>query len=145
MKTITMLLSLMLFTLPSKGQDDQYVNTMLKTIKKVDKATGNEDILACANQFERIASAEKTRWMPYYYCAYSLVIMSFDEPDGSVKDQVLDRAQQNLDDAFALNPDESELHALQAFLYPSRILVDPMGRGMVYIEKFRNHWRLQNR
>ena len=30
-------------------------------------------------------------------------------------------------------PKESELHVLQAFLYPSRILVDPMGRGMEYM------------
>ncbi len=83
----------------------------------------------------RIASAEKTRWLPYYYGAYNLVVMSFDESEGTKKDQILDRAQQSLDHAFSLNPDESELHALQAFLYPSRILVDPMGRGMTYLEK----------
>ena len=51
------------------------------------------------------------------------------------KDAVLDKAQQFLDKAFQLAPGESELFALQAFLYPSRITVDPMGRGMEYMGK----------
>ncbi len=78
---------------------------------------------------------KKPGGLPYYYGAYSLIAMSFSETDGNKKDQVLDRAQQNLDKAFELNPDESELHALQAFLYPSWVTVDPMGRGLLYIEK----------
>lgn len=135
MKTIAIQITLLLITLTVQGQEKKYETIMLSTIEKMDRARGSEEILNCANQFERIAGAEKTCWLPYYYGAYTLIILSFDEPDGTIKDQILDRAQQNLDQAFALNPDESELHALQAFLYPSRILVDPMGRGMVYIEK----------
>ncbi len=60
--------------------------------------------------------------------------MSYDEGDGAQRDLILDRAQDLLDQALELEPKESELHVLQAFLYPSRILVDPMGRGMTYIE-----------
>ena len=116
-------------------QDDPYLNAMLSTIETMTNASSSEEYIECANKFERIAGAEKTQWMPYYYGANSLIIMSFDESDGSKKDLILDRAQQNLDKAFSINPDESELHALQAFLYPSRILVDPMGRGMLYIEQ----------
>jgi hypothetical protein len=59
--------------------------------------------------------------------------MSFDEADGEKKDLILDRAQALLDAALELETKESELHVLQAFLYPSRILVDPMGRGMEYM------------
>jgi hypothetical protein len=61
--------------------------------------------------------------------------MSFEEPDGTKKDQILDRAQENLDRALTIFPDESELYALQAFLYPSWVTADPMGRGMQYMEK----------
>ncbi|MFH0758601.1 MAG: hypothetical protein V2B15_15035 [Bacteroidota bacterium] len=117
------------------GQNDRYTQVMLETLEKLNHASGNEATLACAGQFERIASAEKELWLPYYYGAYSLIVLSFGETDGMKKDQILDRAQQNLDKALGLNPHESELHALQAFLYPSWVTVDPMARGMQYIEK----------
>jgi hypothetical protein len=108
---------------------------MIQTIDLVNHPTDSETYLICANQFERIARAEQERWLPYYYSAYSLVLLSFEESDGEQKDLLLDRAQQNLDQALELKPDESEIYVLQAFLYPSRILVDPMGRGMLYMEK----------
>jgi len=135
MKTNLIILSLALWSLSLFAQEDAYLNTMLSTLESMDNATGKEDYLRCASQFERIATAEKNKWLPYYYGANSLIIMSFDETDGGEKDLILDRAQQMLDRAFELSPDESELHTLQAFLYPSRIMVDPMGRGMLYMEK----------
>jgi len=107
---------------------------MLGNLELLDQAKTQEDYLKCASRFERVAVAEKTLWLPYYYASYSLVVMSFDESDGAKKDLILDRAQGLLDKALELNPEESELHVLQAFLYPARILVDPMNRGMQYME-----------
>jgi len=135
MKTQLLILTITLWSFTSYGQEDAYINTMLSTMESMDNASGKEDYLRCASQFERIATAEKSKWLPYYYGANSLIIMSFDETDGDEKDLILDRAQQLLDQAFELAPNESELFALQAFLYPSRIMVDPMGRGMLYMEK----------
>ncbi|MCK5134572.1 MAG: hypothetical protein KAR19_02195 [Bacteroidales bacterium] len=135
MKKISLLLTIILVSIPSFSQDNTYLSAMLNTIELMDTASGGDDYLQCANQFERIATAEKSQWFPYYYASYSLVLMSFDEPDGNQKDLLLDRAQLLLDSAFIIVPEESELHVLQAFLYPSRILVDPMGRGMLYMEK----------
>ena len=135
METIVTILAIALVSFSSEAQENKYKDAMQKAIEKMDNASGIEETLECANQFERIANAEENHWLPYYYCANCLIIISFDEADGVKKDAILDRAQQNLDQAFAINPDESELHALQAFLYPSRIMVDPMGRGMIYVEK----------
>lgn len=135
MKKVCLILSIIAITLPTFTQENKYQEAMTSTIEALDNASGPDEYLECANRFERIASAEKTLWMPYYYASYSLVVMSFDEADGEKKDQVLDRAQELLDAALKLEPEESELHVLQAFLYPSRILVDPMGRGMIYMEK----------
>ena len=133
MKTIFAILSLFLFALPSFSQETKYYKAMTAAIESLDKASGINEYQAQSSLFERIASAEKTRWMPYYYASYSLVVMSFEEANGDKKDQILDKAQELLDTAMELEPEESELHALQAFLYPSRILVDPMGRGMEYM------------
>ncbi len=60
-------------------------------------------------------------------------MVSFQEPDPAKKDEMLDQAQKFLDQAMAIAPNESELYMLQGFLYPSRINIDPMARGMKYI------------
>lgn len=140
MKKISLLISIILvsilsFSQDNPNQDAKYLKIMTQTIESMDNASDSDEYLNCANQFERIAMAEKNQWIPYYYGAYTLITMSFDEPDGNQRDLLLDRAQLLLDQALELAPEESELHTLQAFLYPSRILVDPMGRGMLYMEK----------
>lgn len=132
---LIIILPVLLVSISARGQEDRYNSAMLSAIATLDQASEPGEFVASANQFERIATAEKTRWIPYYYASYSLVVMSFEESDGGKRDQLLDRAQELLDQALALEPAESELHVLQAFLYPSRIMVDPMGRGMSYIEK----------
>lgn len=129
------LTSLLNMAMTAIAQEDRYAAAMKSTLELMDQASGPAEFTDCANRFERIANAEKSRWLPYYYASYSLVVMSFDEHDGAQKDLVLDRAQELLDRAFELEPEESELYVLQAFLYPSRIMVDPMGRGMLYVEK----------
>ena len=129
------LISLVVWNMQTMGQEDRYTSAMKSAIDMMDQVQEPGEFVECANQFERIATAEKSKWMPYYYASFSLVSMSFDESDGGKKDKVLDRAQDLLDRALELEPKESELHVLQAFLYPSRIMVDPMGRGMTYMEK----------
>jgi hypothetical protein len=44
----------------------------------------------------------------------------------------LDKAQQYLDQAIKLVPQESEVYAMQALLHQSRIQVSPMERGQKY-------------
>lgn len=117
------------------GQSTPYREAMFFNLEKLDSAKNQGDYINCANQFERIGLAEKGRWLPFYYGAYSLILPSFDEQDGTRHDQLLDRAQQLIDQGLRIAPDESELHVLQAFLYPSRIIVDPMARGMEYLQK----------
>jgi len=132
---LTIIVTITLISICAWGQEDRYTTAMKSAIELLDQASDPGEFVESANRFERIATAEKSRWMPYYYASYSLVVMSFDESDGGKKDLVLDRAQELLDRALELEPKESELYVLQAFLYPSRIMVDPMGRGMTYIEK----------
>jgi len=66
-------LSLMLFgSLVSSGQSDKYVAAMEKTFHLFDSARSTADLLSLANTFERIADAEKTQWLPYYYAGLAL-------------------------------------------------------------------------
>ncbi len=135
MKPNLLILAVSLYTLSLSGQEDRYTLAMKTAQQLMDQASDPDQYLECANQFERIAIAEKNRWMPYYYASQSLALMSYQEVDGEKRDLLLDRAQELLDQALSIEPGESELYVLQAFLYPSRIMVDPMGRGMIYLEK----------
>ena len=135
MKTLLLVLTISLCSFNGWGQEDRYTSAMLSAIESLDQASGPAGFKEVANRFERIALAEKSRWLPYYYASYTLIVMSYDENDMGQRDLTLDRAQELLDQALKLEPGESELHVLQAFLYPSRILVDPMGRGATYMGK----------
>lgn len=133
--TITLCFLLAIALLQSQAQERDYEGAMLNTITMMNSVSGIEETVRCSNMFERIARAEKDKWLPYYYAAYSLVVLSYDVKDMKERDEILDIAQGLVDSAMYRAPDESEIHVLQAFLYPSRILVDPTSRGMTYVEK----------
>ncbi len=135
MKNLLMILTITLCAINGRAQEDRYTTAMKSAVDMLEQASEPAEFAESANRFERIAAAEKERWLPCYYASYALVVMSFDEPDGGRKDQILDRAQDLLDKALELEPGESELQVLQAFIYNSRIMVDPVGRGVTYIEK----------
>jgi len=115
--------------------NEAYQKTMTESIEKLFKAQTIPDYIDIANQFERISTIEKTEWLPLYYASYAFIMISFQETDNSKKDSYLDQAQKYLDQSIAINPNESELHMLQGFLYPSRITIDPMTRGMELMPK----------
>lgn len=115
--------------------NEAYHEAMSQSIDKLFKATIVAEYIETANQFERIARIEKEEWLPLYYASYAYIMISYQEPDNTKKDAYLDQAQKFLDQAMILEPSESELHMLQGFLYPSRITIDPMTRGMEYMNK----------
>ena len=126
--TTTILVSLILTA--SFGQAGNYEQAMLRAIGNMNSAETISELIDAANMFERIGQTETTEWLPHYYTSYSYVIAGHQEAHITKKDPYFDKAQQFLDRAFKLAPDESELYALQAFIYPGRMVVDPMGRGM---------------
>ena len=132
MKTILLLIFTTIL-MNSTVTENKYQQAMTNAIEKLNQSTSNDEFLEAANTFERISSIEQNEWLPLYYAAYSYIILSYQEQDLTKKDPVLDKAQQFLDRAFKIAPEESELFALQAFLYPGRMLVDPMARGMEYM------------
>lgn len=128
MKTF-LTLSLLLSLSFASGQQGNYEQAMQKAIAKMGSASHPSEFQDAANLFERIASSERSEWLPLYHCAHAYIVMGFTEPDLAKKDGFFDKAQLFLDQAFKIAPEESELFALQAFLYPGKITVDPMGRG----------------
>jgi len=109
---------------------ENYQKAITQSIKELFQAKTIPEYVEVANQFERISNIEKGEWLPLYYASFAYIMISFQETENAKKDQYLDQAQKYLDQAMAIDPTESELYMLQGFLYPSRINIDPMTRGM---------------
>lgn len=134
MKTLlTFIFNLAVVTAIAQGKN--YESAMTAALEKMKSTETVANFQQAANTFERISMTETKEWLPLYYASYSMIVISYIDQDINKKDAYLDKAQQFLDKAFKIAPDESELYSLQAFLYPSRITVDPMARGMEHMPK----------
>jgi tetratricopeptide (TPR) repeat protein len=134
MKTLFFTVALFL-TAIAGFSNEAYQKAMSQSIEKLGQAKTIPEYLEVANQFERISQIEKAEWLPLYYQSFAYILISFQETENAKKDSYLDQAQKYLDQALAIDPNESELYLLQGFLYPSRITIDPMNRGMIYMDK----------
>lgn len=78
-----------------------------------------------ANFFERIAATENEEWLPAYYAAYARITLGAMENS----DEQLDLAQAHLDNIADKESENSEVIALQGYLYTIRVALDPANRG----------------
>jgi hypothetical protein len=82
--------------------------------------------------FERIASVEKTNWLPNYYIAFINTINAFGTKDKEKVNALLTKAQDAIDNASAISPNNSEIMVVQAMLYTAILVQDPMTNGQKY-------------
>lgn len=131
MKRITLLLSIFIScaSMCSIAQNGKYVTTMKGLITQLDTTHKKEDFQAAVNNFERIANAEKTQWLPYYYAAYALVMQVYSGVDKNDIDALMDKADALLTTAESLSKDNSEITTMQAMATQCRMIVD-WSRGM---------------
>jgi tetratricopeptide (TPR) repeat protein len=127
--------TIVFLTLSIYGQDSLYYRSMKDAVDSMNNIKSLDDFNNIANIFERIAKAEQDKWLPYYYTGYIYVILGFKQQGSGKLDEYLDIAQENIDKAMELDPDESELYTLQGLLYQSRIMDDPQARGQIYSPK----------
>lgn len=89
------------------------------------------DMVQARHLFERIAEAEDDNWLPKYYAAHVNILSSFDETDESKLSARLEKAQNLLNDATTLSPENPEIMVLQALLYTAWIAYDGAKYGMI--------------
>ena len=116
-----------------RAQNEKYVGAMKKNITEMDSTHDAARLAELANNFERIADAEKTQWLPYYYAAYCQVMNSFMIEDKSKCDGIADKAAQLIKKAEDLNGGEnSETCVIKSMIASSHLMVDPQSRWMQY-------------
>lgn len=118
----------------AQAQSEQYQQAMGQQVSLLDSASTftPTGIQQAANTFERIAEAEKTQWLPYYYAAYCRVNEAFFTQDKGKVDEIADKALVNIEKAAALKGKDSEISCILSMIASARIGVDPMTRGMKY-------------
>lgn len=107
---------------------------MEKNLSLFDSAKTVEDFTKVANNFERIADAEKTQWLPYYYSGLALSTAGWlpalkDKDANSEKMNALcDKADANA----ATDADKAEILAIRNMSATQQMIVDPATRYMSY-------------
>ena len=133
MKKLLLLIALIAFNNFLFAQSDKYAAAMQKNIALLDSAMKNRSMTDLANNFTRIADAEKTQWLPYYYAAYCTVMSGFVEADKSKTDGIADKAEELIIKAETLaGKPNSETHVIRSMIASAHMMVDPQARWQRY-------------
>ncbi len=118
-------IALFLFATVAMAQD-QYTKGMQKAFQ----LWGEGKISEASNLFERIATAEKDNWLPAYYVSQVNTVASFGEKDKETLVKQLEKAQEFVDIAKAISPDNSEILVQQAMIHTAYVAFDGATYGM---------------
>ncbi|NEU08834.1 hypothetical protein GZH53_10975 [Flavihumibacter sp. R14] len=134
MKTIRVIIVLILLS-PALvwAQANKYTAAMQKSLETLKSAKTADEMLAVANQFERIANAERTEWLPLYYASYANLLGGIITTDNMKKDPLFDKAMKGVKDAAAISADNSEIYTLLGYITFMKMTVDPQSRAMQMI------------
>lgn len=123
--------SISLFT---QAQSERFVKAMQNNIAAMDTARSAENYQDLANSFMRIAEAEKTQWLPYYYASLSYVMQGLMLSGGqmgtagAITDPLADKAEGLLNKAMELEKENSEMYCVKKMISNLRMMADPMNR-----------------
>lgn len=136
MKKLVFSLATTLFMLTAFGQpSDKFIKAMEALVPSVDTTRSAEGLTELANSFERIANAEKTQWLPYYYaalCHINKANMLYAAQQLDQVDPLMDKAEPLLMKAEELEKNNAEIFCLKKMFNTGKMMADPMNRYMVY-------------
>jgi hypothetical protein len=121
-KLITIIAMFVASIVSAQTQFDQGMQKALQTWK-------NGNSKEALVQFEKIASVEKTNWLPNYYIVLINTTQAFEEKDKTKMESLLNAAQKAQDVCNELAMDNPEVLVLQAMIYTAWIVYDPMING----------------
>lgn len=138
MKKVFLMLLGSLVVTASFAQSEKFVKAMEANVALLDSAKTPDALKDLANTFERIADAEKTQWLPFYYAAYCNVMAgTFSMPmDGSfgdnsaIVDPYADKAEKLLNSAIELTKGNTEIYCVQKMIHSLRLMGNAMARYM---------------
>lgn len=137
-KTLASLTFLLTVAVTAHAQSEKYTKAMEANVAGIDSLHTAQAWTDMANSFQRIADAEKTQWLPYYYAALGNVMTGYmqGEPGAPAAtdkiDPLANKAEELLNKAEALNKDNSDIYCVKKMIATLRMMADPMNRYMTY-------------
>ncbi|GFD81160.1 hypothetical protein KUL118_40220 [Tenacibaculum sp. KUL118] len=122
-KIITLVL--LIFTISVSAQS-KYEKGMTKAFE----LWGANETTEAAQLFERISKAEKDNWLPSYYAGMINILESFQIKEEATLIAKLNNAQEFLDIAKSISPENPEILIIQALLHVSYMAFDGQKYGM---------------
>ena len=132
MKKFTLILISVMLMINTEAQTLSDSTVYNKGLRIIESSRTVQDYLSAAGYFDDLTWKKQNEWLAPLYAGLSYILASFNESDVKLKDELCDKAQVYIDSANLRHADASELAALQAFLYQSRIDVNPTERGLSY-------------
>ncbi len=139
MKKVFSFIITSLLVTASFAQSDKYSKAMEALVPSIDTTRSYDGLITLANSFERIANAEKTQWLPFYYAALANLNATYSfTMDGSFGDKtadidpLADKAEALLNKADELNKNNSEIWCVKKMLASARMMANPMARYQEY-------------
>ncbi len=131
MKRIILSVTLCILGVSSFAQSSKFQQTMQTNLALFDSLKTPDDYISLAASFERIADAEKTQWLPYYYAALSHILRGFSDTKAN-KDEVAEKADALIAKAETIEPKNAEIFLLKSMSSTLHMLVDPAARWQQY-------------
>jgi hypothetical protein len=118
---------------------DAYTQQLQQQVAKLDNATTANDYQQLSGSFLRIAEAEKTKWLPYYYAAFCNAKTGWlkqDDPDNietfaNKAEEEIKKAQSLLDTSKQKSA-LSELYCVFSMINRARVFMNPATYGRQY-------------
>jgi hypothetical protein len=128
MKQLMVIISM--FFVGMLSAQSKYEAAMGKGLEQFKDAKTADDMGTTSAFFERVADAEKDKWLPYYYAAYANHLTGWINPKAD-KDKVAEKTKDLLAKAEAIERN-SELYCLRQMVAIQQMTVDVMARYQTY-------------
>ena len=116
------------------AQSDKFTQAMETNIAALNAAKSPAELQNVAASFERIANAEKTQWLPFYYAAIANIWKGFAAPKEEM-DDIATQAEILLTKAEAIEANNAEIFLAKNMASTIHMLVDPQSRWQTYGSK----------
>lgn len=137
MKKTVLFIAAAFVVLNTSAQSEKYLSAMKANVQGLDTIHTSTGWLNAANTFQRIADAEKTQWLPYYYAALGNVMNGMfqgagGKVDATVTDQLADKADELIGKAESLTKENSEIFVVKKLIATLKMMADPQTRWQQY-------------
>ena len=134
MKQLFIIISM--FFVGMVSAQSKYEAAMMRGFEQMKSAKTAEDMAATSAFFERVADAEKDKWLPYYYAAQTIYFTGWMNPKAD-KDKVGEKCKDLIAKAEAIEHN-SELYCMHQMVAVLQMTVDPMARYQTYGAEAKN-------